>query len=100
MFDNINIDLKRDQEQQEELQEIAGKIAKLLEEDFNEVVSILKNNWNGKNSVDYIRKFRKLQSMINETANHIGQAAKTMQIILKDTKETEKRNRALFHDNR
>ena len=62
MFDNINIDLKRDQE----LQEIAGKIAKLSEEDFNEVVSILKNNWNGKNSVDYIRKFRKLQSMINE----------------------------------
>lgn len=40
MFDNINIDLKRDQEQQEELQEIAGKIAKLSEEDFNEVVSI------------------------------------------------------------
>ena len=99
MSENININVKKLQIQQEELRRTAERVNRIAGDDLYGIIHILKQYWSGGQSAAYIEKLRRLQRMVETTGKDISETSRVLQDVIDRTKAAEAENRAILMDN-
>lgn len=85
----IDMDFAKARCQADELDRIANEIASAANNDLQDCLTNVKNNWSGTNAKAYIEKGNIVKTNINNIAKNLRNAAKTIRAIAKQTYKTE-----------
>lgn len=99
----IEMDLQRSIRQAEELERIAGQLRAMAQNNLDNTLDAVAENWQSDNSNNFCRKGRTIQLNILNTVRNIEQAAGSIRTIAQNTYNAEKRaeeiaRRRLYND--
>ncbi|MGN0390993.1 MAG: hypothetical protein ACI4L2_09300 [Wujia sp.] len=87
--DEIRINYKKAIEKSEELEQVANKLESMISDKFEAALSIITNNWEGKNADMFIIKCKKEISKLYIVIDNFRNSAKIIRSIAEEYKLAE-----------
>lgn len=82
-MNNIEFDFQKAIKQAEQLEDISSELKKLSNNKFENTLSRLSSNWKGDSANAYLKKGKKLQTNIGNTAKDLNTVANNIRNIAK-----------------
>lgn len=91
----IDLDYQRAIEQADTLEQIAGSLKGIADEDMSKLTKNLKQAWEGENADSYLAKVGILQSNVSKTSAKLTEVAQTIRQMADNIRDAEIANQQL-----